>query len=104
MLPPSQLTWNSRSCYTIFSVHAIVVPFEEDDKDPSIWFLDHNYHEAMFGMFKRINGMYSKYLMLTPHTGICYLLTSRLIIMFGTHTSQGACCWMVQHWPKAAGK
>lgn len=33
------------------------MPFEEDDKDPSIWFLDHNYHEAMFSMFKRINGM-----------------------------------------------
>ncbi|KAM1949410.1 hypothetical protein ACFX15_009468 [Malus domestica] len=31
------------------------VPFEEDEKDPSIWFLDHNYHEAMFSMFKRIN-------------------------------------------------
>ena len=33
------------------------VPFEEDDKDPSIWFLDHNYHESMFSMFKRINGI-----------------------------------------------
>lgn len=32
------------------------MPFEEDDKDPSIWFLDHNYHESMFSMFKRING------------------------------------------------
>ncbi|KAJ0102523.1 hypothetical protein Patl1_06544 [Pistacia atlantica] len=31
------------------------VPFEEDDKDLSIWFLDHNYHESMFSMFKRIN-------------------------------------------------
>ncbi|KAM7467995.1 hypothetical protein LguiB_015557 [Lonicera macranthoides] len=31
------------------------LPFEEDDKDPSIWFLDHNYHESMFSMFKRIN-------------------------------------------------
>ncbi|KNA03669.1 hypothetical protein SOVF_206920, partial [Spinacia oleracea] len=30
-------------------------PFEEDDKDPSIWFLDHNYHESMFSMFWRIN-------------------------------------------------
>lgn len=35
----------------------LAVPFEEDDKDPSIWFLDHNYHEAMFSMFRRINGM-----------------------------------------------
>ncbi|CAL5389811.1 unnamed protein product [Camellia sinensis] len=35
---------------------ATLVPFEEDDKDPSMWFLDHNYHESMFSMFKRING------------------------------------------------
>ena len=33
------------------------VPFEEDEKDPRIWFLDHNYHESMFSMFKRINGI-----------------------------------------------
>eukprot|EP00897_Mesotaenium_endlicherianum_P009015 jgi/Mesen1/8141/ME000437S07235 len=31
------------------------VPFEEDDKDPTIWFLDHNYHENMYAMFKKIN-------------------------------------------------
>lgn len=37
----------------------ISVPFEEDEKDPSIWFLDHNYHESMFSMFKRINGIFS---------------------------------------------
>ena len=36
-----------------------VVPFEEDDRDASIWFLDHNYHETMFDMFKRINGIFS---------------------------------------------
>ncbi|KAJ1696387.1 hypothetical protein LUZ63_004899 [Rhynchospora breviuscula] len=35
--------------------NSYAVPFEEDDKDPTIWFLDHNYHEALFGMFKRIN-------------------------------------------------
>ncbi|KAL3650240.1 26S proteasome non-ATPase regulatory subunit 7 A [Castilleja foliolosa] len=32
-----------------------LVPFEEDDRDPSIWFLDHNYHESMFSMSRRIN-------------------------------------------------
>lgn len=32
------------------------VPFEEDEKDPSIWFLDHNYLENMFRMFKKVNG------------------------------------------------
>lgn len=37
-----------------FYVHT--VPFEEDDKDPSIWFLDHSYLENMFRMFKKVNG------------------------------------------------
>lgn len=35
--------------------NSYAVPFEEDDKDASIWFLDHNYHEQMFDMFKTIN-------------------------------------------------
>ncbi|MCJ1483088.1 proteasome regulatory particle subunit [Schaereria dolodes] len=37
-----------------FAVYSIV-PFEEDDKDPSVWFLDHNYVESMNDMFKKIN-------------------------------------------------
>lgn len=31
------------------------VPFEEDDKDPSVWFLDHNYIESMAQMFRKVN-------------------------------------------------
>jgi len=31
------------------------VPFEEDDRDAKTWFLDHNYVESMFEMFKKIN-------------------------------------------------
>jgi 26S proteasome regulatory subunit N8 len=31
------------------------VPFEEEEKDPSVWFLDHNYIESMNDMFKKIN-------------------------------------------------
>lgn len=31
------------------------MPFEEDDKDPSVWFLDHNYVESMNEMFKKVN-------------------------------------------------
>jgi 26S proteasome regulatory subunit N8 len=31
------------------------VPFEEDLKNPDIWFLDHNYLETMFWMFKKVN-------------------------------------------------
>jgi 26S proteasome regulatory subunit N8 len=32
-----------------------IVPFEEDEKDPSVWFLDHNYVESMNDMFKKVN-------------------------------------------------
>lgn len=31
------------------------VPFEEDEKDPAVWFLDHNYVESMRDMFKKVN-------------------------------------------------
>lgn len=31
------------------------MPFEEDEKDPTVWFLDHNYVESMADMFKKIN-------------------------------------------------
>ncbi|KAG8500758.1 hypothetical protein CXB51_002779 [Gossypium anomalum] len=40
---------------TVDVTNSYAVPFEEDEKDPSIWFLDHNYHESMFSMFKRNN-------------------------------------------------
>lgn len=33
----------------------ISVPFDEDDKDKSVWFLDHDYLENMYGMFKKVN-------------------------------------------------
>ncbi len=40
------------SCHNV----ACAVPFEEDDADPSIWFLDHSYLENMLRMFKKVNG------------------------------------------------
>ncbi len=36
-------------------LNSYAVPFEEDKKNPHIWFVDHNYHENMFGMFKKVN-------------------------------------------------
>lgn len=32
------------------------VPFEEDSKDPTIWFMDHSYMETMSRMFRKVNG------------------------------------------------
>lgn len=31
------------------------VPFEEERNDPNIWFLDHNYLENMYEMFRKVN-------------------------------------------------
>lgn len=38
----------------LLTVIAKLVPFEEDAKEPNIWFLDHNYHENMLAMFKKV--------------------------------------------------
>jgi len=35
--------------------NCFAVPFEEDRRDPQVWFLDHNFHETMFAMFKKVN-------------------------------------------------
>ncbi|GAA5987175.1 hypothetical protein JCM5350_003872 [Sporobolomyces pararoseus] len=35
--------------------NSFAVPFEEDEKDPRTWFLDHNYIESMNDMFKKVN-------------------------------------------------
>lgn len=31
------------------------MPFDEDEKDPSVWFLDHDYMENMCAMFRKVN-------------------------------------------------
>jgi len=43
------------SDYDLHITNCFAVPFEEDPKDPQVWFLDHNYHEQMFAMFKKVN-------------------------------------------------
>ncbi|XP_071489602.1 26S proteasome non-ATPase regulatory subunit 7-like [Diadema antillarum] len=35
--------------------NCFAVPFDEDDKDSSVWFLDHDYLENMYTMFKKVN-------------------------------------------------
>jgi 26S proteasome regulatory subunit N8 len=35
--------------------NCFAVPFEEDPRDPQVWFLDHNFHENMHAMFKKVN-------------------------------------------------
>ena len=40
---------------TIRVTNSFALPFEEDDKDPDVWFLDQNYIENMNEMCKKIN-------------------------------------------------
>ncbi len=36
-------------------IRLCVVPFDEDERDRSVWFLDHDYLENMAAMFKKVN-------------------------------------------------
>ncbi|KAH6656476.1 putative 26S proteasome regulatory particle subunit Rpn8 [Truncatella angustata] len=40
---------------TVRVSNSFAVPFEEDNDDPTVWFLDHNYVENMRDMFKKVN-------------------------------------------------
>jgi 26S proteasome regulatory subunit N8 len=35
--------------------NSFAIPFEEDLNDNSVWFLDHDYLESMYNMFKKVN-------------------------------------------------
>ena len=41
---------------TVNVANSYGIPFEEDEKDTKTWFLDHNYIESMYEMFKKVNG------------------------------------------------
>ncbi|EPQ30236.1 uncharacterized protein PFL1_02352 [Pseudozyma flocculosa PF-1] len=40
---------------TINVANSFAVPFEEDERDPKTWFLDHDYITGMMEMFKKVN-------------------------------------------------
>jgi len=35
--------------------NSFAVPFDEDERDPDVYFLDHDYLESMYAMFKKVN-------------------------------------------------
>lgn len=43
------------SSSTVRVTNSFALPFEEDEKNPDVWFLDHNYIESMNEMCKKIN-------------------------------------------------
>ena len=44
-------TWKG----TVDATNSFAIPFEEDEKDPSVWYLDHNFMENMYDMFRKVN-------------------------------------------------
>lgn len=44
---------NNKGIYDITNAYA--VPFDEEVNKEGVWFIDHNFHEIMFNMFKKIN-------------------------------------------------
>ena len=49
---------------TINVANSFGIPFEEDERDPKTWFLDHNYIDGMYSMFRKVNGMWASSLSL----------------------------------------
>jgi 26S proteasome regulatory subunit N8 len=45
-------TWTGR---TVHITNSYAVPFEENETDPTVWYLDHNYLENMCELYKKIN-------------------------------------------------
>ena len=47
---------NVAQCYCHKQRFDLAVPFEEDEKDQKVWYVDHQYLEKMFVMFRKVNG------------------------------------------------
>jgi len=46
-------SWRSKGVLDVSNSYA--VPFDEDERDKSVWFLDHDYLENKYHMFKKVN-------------------------------------------------
>jgi len=68
----------SRTRGAVDITNSFAVPFEEDLKDPSVWFLDHNYLETMFWMFKKVNSAF-------PPLPFFFAYLERLLTLSLTH-------------------
>ena len=76
-------SWSSKGILDI--ANSFAIPFDEDDKDRDVWFLDHEYLETMYSMFRF--GYFS-----FAYLGPWYDL------LYQEGECQVACCWLVPHW------
>ena len=61
---------------TVNVANSFGIPFEEDEKDSKTWFLDHNYIEGMWEMFKKVNGEYGNLSQVETCTELVFLRRS----------------------------
>ena len=67
------------------ATNSFAVPFEEDSKDPAIFYLDHNYLENMLAMFRKVHakervvGFYSTGPQIRPNDLRIYELVRRVV-------------------------
>ncbi len=50
----------SQSQNRVDITNSFAVPFEEDLNNPKVWFLDHNFLENMYWMFKKVNSKFKR--------------------------------------------
>ena len=74
---------------TVNVANSFGIPFEEDERDSKAWFLDHNYIESMWEMFKKVNGAYPSY---QAH-----------LVLAEKERSSGTNDWVVSLWAQVAG-
>lgn len=51
----------------IDATNSFAVPFEEDLTNPAVWFLDHNFLDTMYWMFKKVNSKLFQILLYSLH-------------------------------------
>ena len=67
------------------ATNSFAVPFEEDNRNPLVFYLDHNYLENMLGMFRKINakervvGFYSTGPSIRPNDLKIYSMVKRFV-------------------------
>ena len=48
----------SRKGHVVDVCNSFAVPFEEDVNNPKVWYLDHNFLDSMYWMFKKVTCEY----------------------------------------------
>ena len=79
-------SWSSKGILDI--ANSFAIPFDEDDKDRDVWFLDHEYLETMYSMFR---------------FGYFSIALDPLHAIFSQEGEcEGTCCWLVPHRAKTS--